>query len=449
MQQLSLLKGLASAKRGSKERQGIHAWHPYYAGYSEAFVESAIAYLELDSEDAILDPWNGSGTTTLVASQQNLAAIGCDINPVASIFAAAKNGTILKNRDPIGSFLERFRIQMEGALVEVDAADPLLEFAHPSLCALARTAYQAIAESEFPELPVSPLLLSPLEISGGLTTRAFPLSRAASNRDRFLNPYPCLLAAALFVVTRQLGGYKGGSNPTWVKALDEKPTIDQGTFVVTYDLVLKSMLKDLEAAGLSARLPLLSAIALDDSKNLGICSESIDAVIASPPYLTRIDYAVSTKPELLIVQPHQWREIRENSIGTPAIVDKTIAVDPSWGTTCTNLLARVAEHPSKAAKSYYLPNILQYFRDVEMSLIEAIRVLKPGGQALIVVQSSYFKEQAIDLGQIYLEILHNLGIQANLANREVVRGHLAHVNTKSNQYKPGKIYFEDVIHLIK
>ncbi|MBC6423004.1 MAG: hypothetical protein GDA43_18470 [Hormoscilla sp. SP5CHS1] len=71
MLQTSLFPTLASAKRSRKERMRVHAWHPYYAGYSEAFVSSAIAYLNLNSalSPLLLDPWNGSGTTGLVASR--------------------------------------------------------------------------------------------------------------------------------------------------------------------------------------------------------------------------------------------------------------------------------------------------------------------------------------------------------------------------------------------
>jgi hypothetical protein len=71
------------------------------------------------------------------------------------------------------------------------------------------------------------------------------------------------------------------------------------------------------------------------------------------------------------------------------------------------------------------------------------------GQALIVVQSSYFKEHEINLGQIYTEICRNLNTQCEIVNREIVRGHMAHVNTKSSLYKNGKVYYEDVVCITK
>lgn len=77
MPHISLSKKLASAKRSPSERKGIHSWHPYYAGYSEAFVTSAIEYLAINKSHLLLDPWHGSGTTALVASRYKLRTIGC------------------------------------------------------------------------------------------------------------------------------------------------------------------------------------------------------------------------------------------------------------------------------------------------------------------------------------------------------------------------------------
>ena len=93
--------------------------------------------------------------------------------------------------------------------------------------------------------------------------------------------------------------------------------------------------------------------------------------------------------------------------------------------------------------------MLQYFKNAELSLREIIRVLKPNSKALIVVQSSYFKEHKINLGEIYVENCKNLGVKSKIISREIIRSHLAHVNTKSNRYKKKKFYLEDVVCITK
>ncbi len=210
------------------------------------------------------------------------------------------------------------------------------------------------------------------------------------------------------------------------------------------------MIIDLELSSIPILDKIIHLPLTMDSRNLNIEDDSIDGVITSPPYLTRIDYAMSTKPEILILSNSRTlREIREDTIGSPVIVDKNISVNSLWGKSCLQLIEKIKKHNSKAAKSYYLPNMLQYFRDAELSLREIIRVLKPKSKALIVVQSSYFKEQEIRLGEIYTELCKNLGIKSQIISREIVRSHMAHVNTKSNQYKKKKVYFEDVVCLTK
>ena len=136
-------------------------------------------------------------------------------------------------------------------------------------------------------------------------------------------------------------------------------------------------------------------------------------------------------------------------MGAPVITGDAWDAHPEWGEICNGLLERIAEHKTKAAKSYYFKNIVQYFSDASDSLRELVRVLRLGSTALVVVQSSYFKEIEISLGDIYVEMASNLGCSARIARREVVKGHLAHVNSKSSQYVSNKIYHEDVVEITK
>src|SRR5205809_481476 len=84
------LQGVSTTKRGFKEQAGLHGWHPYYAGYAEKFVDDTIGILA-NKGDLILDPWNGSGTTTLAAQKRGYQAIGIEINPVMAIHSKAKD----------------------------------------------------------------------------------------------------------------------------------------------------------------------------------------------------------------------------------------------------------------------------------------------------------------------------------------------------------------------
>jgi DNA modification methylase len=433
MPHLSLSEKLASAKRSPSERKGIHSWHPYYAGYSEAFVTSAIKYLGINKSHTLLDPWHGSGTTAIVASRYKLQTIGCEINPVMNIFSAAKSGFLIGQSKLIEKLSKEIKDRVLDSLSESQHDDSLMDFMSESLSQGIGTLYSALNSYNYCQVPIESRLFNPLE--------EIPL---------FPNSFEAFLKSALFITARKLAGYKGGSNPTWVKTLENKAEYCIEDIVSEWLRVVDFMIHDLESAVIPKLDNIIHLPLSIDSRNLCIHSDSIDAIITSPPYLTRIDYAMSTRPELLIISNAVvLRSIREQTIGSPVIVDKSIKPNSIWGETCLAVLKQVEAHSSKAARSYYLPNMLQYFRDIELSLRECIRVLKPKSQALIVVQSSYFKEHEINLGQIYTEICRNLNTQCEIVNREIVRGHMAHVNTKSSLYKNGKVYYEDVVCITK
>ena len=424
---------LVSAKRTKNERVGVHAWHPYYAGYAESFVESSINYLNLKKNDVVLDPWNGSGTTALVANRKFINTLGFDVNPVMNIFSNAKTGVILEHETKIKKAVKHLihRLKLQ-ELESIDAKDPLLDFMSESLCSITRTIFSLIDNTNIESNLCSDSIKSKM-------------------KDKiFINPFSDFLKACLFISSRSAAGYSGGSNPTWVKTLEKKPEVSIDQFALIFSELAKAMIKDLKDSAISPNKNTLHIAADGDSRSLNVKTSSIDAIITSPPYLTRIDYAISTGPELLILSDRKFlRKTRELTMGAPVIVDKNIPVIDQWGEQCKKLLNDVAEHPSKAAKSYYLPNMLQYFKDAWFSLKEIKRVLKKGRKALIVVQTSYFKEHEIPLGEIYLEMASSLNMKGKIVYRDIVRGHMAHVNTKSNQYKKDKVYYEDVVELTK
>lgn len=61
------------------------------------------------------------------------------------------------------------------------------------------------------------------------------------------------------------------------------------------------------------------------------------------------------------------------------------------------------------------------------------------------MQSSYFKEVEGKLGEMYVEMGENLGLEAFIVKREVIKNHLAHVNSKSSVYVKNKVYYEDAV----
>ncbi len=417
---------LCSAKRTAVEKTGLHGWHPYYAGYSEAFVESAIRYLGCDRNTLLLDPWAGSGTTGIIAAKNGIPSICLDINPVMATFAAAKSYQVLSREEEIVNFFEAIE---DFSFPESDLTndDSLIQIFTPKTVRLIRSVVDAI----------------PVNFSQK-STKILQFS------TEIINHFYAFYISVIFISLRKLSGLKPHSNPTWISKSNKKVTLSPQVLFEELRNNAVKMLRELQEF-YAFQWEIIPHVSLTgDIRKMPLSGESIDVLITSPPYLTRIDYAISTMPEIYLFGGEELLScIRHNTMGAPVITKGEKYQKKSWGPTCNFILDSIKQHPTKAAKSYYWKNIVQYFMDLDNALDEIKRVLKPGGKGLIVVQSSYFKELEIPLAKIYCEFAVNKGFRAEIVRNETVKSHLAHVNTKSNSYKQGKVYYESFVYLEK
>lgn len=67
-----------------------HRWYYYKEGFSPNLVKQAIEQTELVKGDLVIDPFNGSGTTTLTSSLMGFNSIGIEVNPFTSFLSEAK-----------------------------------------------------------------------------------------------------------------------------------------------------------------------------------------------------------------------------------------------------------------------------------------------------------------------------------------------------------------------
>ncbi len=430
------LADVHSSKRGENERRGVHAWHDYYAGYAEQFVDDVLGQIA-HRGDLILDPWNGSGTTTLVSQRKGLGSLGIEINPVMSHHARAKDLRLAQAEGLPGAIENLIdSAQQRAGSVSVDLDNKLSEvFDEESLDALVALKKE-ILQREYETLKP---YFAPITYGEDLAEE----NGYSSAKSFFLS--------ALFQTLREVGNSGNGSNPTWTKLQESDADVGPDLIFCTFERRAHEMIDDLDTAKRGASDLTDFGVLTADSKKLPLRDERFDIVLTSPPYCTRIDYAVSTKPELLLIGADEetFDTFRRTVMGAPVVVDKGISHDDLWGSTCLNLLDDIENHESKASDTYYITLYEQYFRDAAQSLREIERVLKPGGLAAIVLQTSFYKEIEVPLSEIYMEMGRNLGLRPGLGKREVVKQHMAHINNKSQEYKKNKVYYEDVVLLEK
>src|SRR5690625_745090 len=146
-------------------------------------------------------------------------------------------------------------------------------------------------------------------------------------------------------------------------------------------------------------------LGITSSHNLPLPDQTIDCIITSPPYCTRIDYPIMTRLELafLYITDEEFTRLRRQMIGSPLMNSGEIEHCLKWGETCLLTLNRIKNHSSKASESYYYRTYVQYFSGIYKSFKELVRVLILGGKSAFVVLNSFDKAIYVTLDELCMK----------------------------------------------
>jgi DNA modification methylase len=376
---------LPTPKRSRGSHDDSRNWFPYYAGFSGAFVGHVIQSL-LNDRGIVLDPWNGSGTTTRVARNLKRSAYGFDLNPVMTLVAKSHLLSVEVNKSllSLGKELARGK-----RVLEVDL-DPLEAWFIPSSATHVRSVQAAVE-------------------------RALVGHDSEGKRIPFddWTPLAAFYHVALFKACRELTKNFRTKNPSWYSLpLNPSQRVRPSRSAVK-EAFLRHVrfLIDSHAPCKSGDPMPRVVVGTEDSSSLPLNDDSVNLVLTSPPYCTRIDYAVKTRLELAVlgVSHVAFSKLRRDLMGTTTISEIDPSPSSAWGDFCLAHLARIGEHPSKGSRTYYYKNHVQYFDRLYSSLEELARVLAPSGSAVLVVQDSWYKELHTDLARIVVDMAKPLG----------------------------------------
>jgi hypothetical protein len=250
-----------------------------------------------------------------------------------------------------------------------------------------------------------------------------------------------LAYVALFRTVRTLTSSFEGSNPTWVKRAkseDDLVSIGAPEFDAAVEQEQESLASRIRQSPRASFMPV--QISTADSCALPIATGSIDSILTSPPYLTRIDYAVAYTRELALlgVDIARDRTLRSALMGTTLIRGDGEA-DFTMGSIAKSLLSDVASHSSKASNGYYRKQTVQYLRDLSRGLDEVTRVIKSGGYLHLVVQDSYYKDVPVRLADICIEETRLRGWTLVQCDPYPVRRTLTSLNKAARKYKKSEV----------
>lgn len=427
---------IRNPKRDTSSQSGKAAWYDFYASYSPGFVEDVLHHWSLPCHSVILDPWNGSGTTTQVAVEQGYRTVGFDINPVMVVVAKARQleASVKQSLESLGGkIITKARQYRKYPLI---LPEPLELWLFPE----AARAFRSLERS------IQDLLID--DYAGYIP--------AYQRNGVSFSSLCAFYYLALFRTVRQVLGCFRASNPTWTKkpvSLEQRVNLSAEEIFTAFKqhiLTMKQQLGVEQSPGVDAQITCRLDIA--SSEAIPLETGEIGAVITSPPYCTRIDYVVSTRLELAIMGYSDECEIahlRSSSMGTPTITGADIEVESCWGPTCVKLLDNIYKHPSKASRSYYFKTYVQYFRSLYNSLQEIDRTLKPSGRCALVVQDSHYKNLHVDLPRILLEMAISLCWEEEMRVAFPTRCSMAGIHSGARKYRNHSRSLESAILLNK
>jgi DNA modification methylase len=385
---------LRSPKQSGRRKSD--GWYHYYAGYSPDFVEDVLRIAGVGADRGIthvLDPWVGAGTTAAVAGGLGLNATGVDINPALVVIAKARflGNELGENLDALADDILA-RAKRSNRAIEL--SDPLLAWFTPAAAAILRAVERSIFH---------------LCVSSATNGSAVTVSAPS------IPPLAAFFYVALFLVTRSRLKAAATSNPTWIKStipIRNRARPGEHAIHTAFRVAQSSLARFLSVGSSEGEVHVGRVDILHGSStSLNILGESVDVIVASPPYCTRIDYVSSVRPELAILgyDDRAVKVLRHMSLGSPTVLRGMAPIDGISSETAVRFLAGVKAHPSKASAGYYFRYFEAYFSMLAASMRELHRVAKSGATAFIVLQDSFYKEIRLDLCRVATELAVECG----------------------------------------
>lgn len=307
----------------------------------------------LPTDSVVLDPMAGSGTVLRHATSLGFRALGYDVDPLAVLMAQVWTRPVSDSK-----IVDAAADVLQGAL-SADPSEVRLSWIDDDAETQAFIEYW-FGPQQRRELRCIVSAIMAIEARDGYSKAVCDVLRLAVSR---------------VIITKEsaasLARDTSHSRPHRV-AISSTYSVFEG-----YAAAVESIRKRLK----DTRPKQGARIRLGDARNLKLADNSVDAVITSPPYLNAIDYLRGHRLALVWLghSISELRSIRASSIGAERGPDGNEKVLASMRNALGDL---------QLLKSRHRAMIDRYLIDLQKTVAEITRVLKPKGVATFVLGNS-------------------------------------------------------------
>lgn len=384
--------------------RAVHDWYRFVLSFPPHLVQTYLARFNVTSDDRVLDPFCGTGTTLVECKKQGISSVGIEANALTYFASSTKiDWTIepeelLKHAQSIAvkvrNVLEAQGINDDGNLVAPALTTPLLT--------LTDNEWKIMLKDSISPLPLHKTLnlIKNLNLHSG---------------SSYFNHETLALAKS---VVNPISNLRFGPEASIGYIKDDTPTL------MPWLTNIRAMVADLRDFGYLADVP--SIVHHADARKVEEILEpnSVDIVITSPPYPNEKDYTRMTRLESVLLgfiqDRSELRSMKQNLIRSNTRNVYVTDEDDNWVAEFEEIQQIAEEIENKRIQlgktsgfeKLYGRVTKLYFGGMLRHLSGLREVLRPGARLAYVVgdQASYLQIM-IRTGQLLAEIAESLGYE--------------------------------------
>ena len=376
--------------------RATHYLHPYPAKLLPQIAHFFLAASVLSKPgNLVLDPFGGTGTVALEALLAGRRALQSDANPLARLIAQTKTKLLSEKslQQAFANLQSRYKLARAKKVSDVVNVD--YWYGRDEIRALSRLRIAITGENQ-------------KKIREFLLVTFSAVARKASNADlRFSVPVRKKTSSEDSEVTRpsvwELFEAQFKANVARQRALRE----------------MSPKLGTLECAGYDAR-NLKAAGAGSRKGQRPLDADSIDLIITSPPYAGAQKYVRASSLSLgwlgLAAQA-DLRSLEKKSIGREHLAKSEVGALPDTGLPEANAFVGLISGQNSRRGAI----IATYLAEMRVALLEAVRVLRPGGHFVLVIGDNQVCGQEFASSKFLTSILEEYGLVVKVKLLDEIR----------------------------
>ena len=349
--------------------QWTHGYHRYPAKFLPDVVRKIIEEYANGSK-LIADLFAGCGTTLVEAKVHGISSVGVDINPVAQLITKVKTTPLAPDA------LQQAYTALVNLFDKYNESD-----------------YEDIKKHERIDYWFTPSQKAKIAF---LYDKVFHLEVDDDTKDFF---YVCIS----HILKNCSWWLQSGTKPQ--RDMEKEPEDPFNEFKRHCNKMIGWNEKCYNELSKKGYLGIPCEIHLGDARHTSITSESIDAIITSPPYVTSYEYAdIHQLTAYWMEYISDIHEFRKKFIGSSySGNDSLIVPNSKQAQKIVNDLSENSKHIAR--------DVAQYFNDMQEVAKEMARMLAPNGYACIVIGNTKIKEVQIKSAEVFYGFLRNAGLR--------------------------------------